>query len=90
MADKTSAEVEATDGEKTYEFDGVTYVLNPELDVVGLLEHYDDGHITKAAKELVGEEVYAKLRKAGKLKTMEQLNELVGAASKAFGSELGE
>jgi len=87
---KTSAQAEALGVEKTYDFDGKTYKINPDLDVVSLLEHYDEGHMTKAAKELVGPTVYDQLRRAGKLSKMDQLNKLVESAMKALGTELGE
>lgn len=87
-AAKAEASEAETPDERSFEFEGKTYVLPEDLDEVALFEAYEDGRIISAARVLVGMETWKEFRE--KTRTMEALNEMLNAAFAAMDTSSGE
>lgn len=80
------AKTEAREGEISFSFDGVDYIVPParewDLDV---MESYEDGKIASTCRALLGPGQWAAFR--SKKRTVSDLNDLFEAIQKGLGVE---
>ena len=88
MAGTRAVKAEAKSEDRTFEYEGKTYVIDEDMDEVAMMEAFEDGKTIQAAKILVGPKAWVDFRKTPR--KVAQLNDMLTAAFEAMGTTQGE